>query len=89
MWNWSCRNNGTTTKTLKSIKVQACGKTCVVYSDGDSDSPLSDSEVFIALYDAIKDKTLREIAQAGTTKVTIVANDDTKDVTKVFELKYE
>ncbi|MDD4583975.1 MAG: S-layer homology domain-containing protein, partial [Eubacteriales bacterium] len=79
-------NNGTTTKTLKSITVEACGKTCVVYLAGGS---ILDGQKIKDLYDAVKDNTLSQIALAGTAKVTIVANDGTKDVTKVFELKYE
>jgi hypothetical protein len=76
---------GAVVKTLKSITVEACGETCVVFTDGDGKT-LGDFE---ALYDAVKGKTLREIAQAGTAKVTIVINDGTANQTKVLELKYE
>lgn len=82
-------NNGTTTKTLKSITVEACDKTCVVYSGGDSILSLGGIGDFNALYDAIKGMTLRQIAQAGPAKITVVINDGTNDITKVYALKYE
>jgi hypothetical protein len=79
-----------TPKTLKSITVEACGNKCVVYSVYlNDDSKLSEVKVFEDLYDAIKDKTLRQIAQAGPAKITVVINDGTNDITKVYTLKYE
>ncbi|MFA5635857.1 MAG: hypothetical protein WC977_08120, partial [Anaerovoracaceae bacterium] len=77
---------GEETKTLKTITVEACGKTCVVFADAET---LGSVDEFTALYDAVKAKTLRQIAQAGTAKITIVTNNGTTDQTKVMELKYQ